>query len=303
MLRALLLGILASSAVVACKGKSDSPAVPAGTAAGKVVAISGSVEATRAGATRQLAMGTEVFGDDEIKTGADGTVEIELFHNHAKWSLIANKQARVDASLAWGMDKQEASKTVEHNTAAAGREAERSAAETSATASEERKKEAPAIAPPTAPRADTTPSRGAPIGGAPGGAPEPAAGEGGGGNATPPPPPPPPPPKPMEEKDEEAPKEKQSAPRQVADKGAPESMKVVISPQTLADKHKPEFAKCFEPNTQATITIDVRMNKSTTSIAGPKKITAKQRTCVADVAKTIDWPVKGSTFQVKVKLD
>jgi hypothetical protein len=77
----------------------------------------------------------------------------------------------------------------------------------------------------------------------------------------------------------------------------------VISPQTLADKHKPEFAKCFEPNTQATITIDVRMNKSTTSIAGPKKITAKQRTCVADVAKTIDWPVKGSTFQVKVKLD
>jgi hypothetical protein len=302
MLRALLLGILASSAVVACKGKRDSSAVPAGTAAGKVVAISGSVEATRAGATRQLAMGTEVFADDEIKTGADGTVEIELFHNHAKWSLIANKQARVDASLAWGMDKQEASKTVEHNTAAAGREAERSAAETSATASEERKKEAPAVAAPTAPQAETAPSRGAPIGGAPGGVPEPSAGEGGGGNATPPPPPPPPP-KATEAKEEEAPKEKQSAPRQVADKGAPESMKVVISPQTLADKHKPEFAKCFDAGTQATITIDVRMNKSTTSIAGPKKVTAKQKTCVADVAKAIDWPVKGSTFQVKVKLD
>jgi hypothetical protein len=245
-------------------------------------------------------MGTEVFADDEIKTGADGTVEIELFHNHAKWSLIANKQARVDASLAWGMDTQEASKTVEHNTAAAGREAERSAAETSATASEERKKEAPAIAQPTAPMTEAAPSRGAPIGGAPGGAPEPAAGKGGGGNAAPPPPPPPP--TATEAKEEEAPQEKQSAPRQVADKGAPESMKVVISPQTLADKHKPEFAKCFEPNAQATITIDVRMNKSTTSIAGPKKITAKQRTCVADVAKAIDWPVKGSTFQVKVTL-
>jgi hypothetical protein len=298
MLRALLLGILALSGAAGCKGKSDSSAVPAKTAAGKVVSVSGTVEATRGGATRPLAAGAEVFADDEVKTGADAAVEIELFHNHAKWSLTANKQGRVDGSLAWGMDKQEASKAVEHNTAAAGREAERSAAETSATATEAPKLEQPKAESMPAPKAEPiAPSTGA------------APGASAGGGAPPPPPPPRMTTKPMadEQIEEKEATKKESAPARdkgapMADPVAPHDAKNVISPQTVADRHKPEFAKCFAESTPATITIDVRMNKASTSISGVKNVTAKQRTCVAGVAKAIEWPMKGITFQVKVKL-
>src|SRR5688572_31253183 len=78
-------------------------------------------------------MGAEVFADDQVSTAADATVTIELFHNNAKWAVVSNKKARVDASLAWGLDKQAATKPVDHNSAAAGRNGERSAADTSAT--------------------------------------------------------------------------------------------------------------------------------------------------------------------------
>src|SRR6188508_111452 len=106
MLRALLLGLLAVVPAASCKKGGDAPAAAVGASAGKVVEITGKVSATRDGKTRDLALGAEVFRDDQIATGDKSTVTIELVHNGARWAVMANKSSRVDASLAWGLDKQ-----------------------------------------------------------------------------------------------------------------------------------------------------------------------------------------------------
>ncbi|MBA3391735.1 MAG: hypothetical protein H0T89_03775, partial [Deltaproteobacteria bacterium] len=128
MLRAVFGGLIAISIVASCKSKEDAPAVTVGTAAGKVVEVSGKVDATRDGKPRPLAPGAEIFADDVIATGADGAVVIELFHNSARWSVESGRSTRVDASLAWGLSKQQAAAATEHATASAGRNAERAAA-------------------------------------------------------------------------------------------------------------------------------------------------------------------------------
>lgn len=137
MLRAILGGLIAISVVLSgvasCKSKEDAPAVAVRTAAGKVVEVSGKVDATRDGKPRPLAPGAEIFADDVIATGADGAVVIELFHNSARWSVESGRSTRVDASLAWGLSKQQAAAATEHATASAGRNAERAAADTGAT--------------------------------------------------------------------------------------------------------------------------------------------------------------------------
>ncbi|MDQ3300458.1 MAG: hypothetical protein M3619_28095, partial [Myxococcota bacterium] len=133
MLRAVFGGLIAISIVASCKSKEDAPAVTVGTAAGKVVEVSGKVDATRDGKPRPLAPGAEIFADDVIATGADGAVVIELFHNSARWSVESGRSTRVDASLAWGLSKQQAAAATEHATASAGRNAERAAADTGAT--------------------------------------------------------------------------------------------------------------------------------------------------------------------------
>ncbi len=71
--------------IVACG--SSQPDIPAKTDAGKVVELAGKVTATRDAATRTLAVGNSVAPDDVIATAADASVVIELFHNHARWSL------------------------------------------------------------------------------------------------------------------------------------------------------------------------------------------------------------------------
>lgn len=295
MLRALLLGVLAASTAASCKGKSDTPAVAVGTPAGKVVELAGKVEATREGKTRALAVGSEVFGDDQIATADDGTVTIELFHNGARWSVVSNKSARVDASLAWGLDKQAASKTVDHNSAAAGRNAERSAAETASTTAtnEARAQESkPTAAPVTA----AAPAEPVPAPGSP--APDSVAdeapkdredrsAEGGGGT---PPPPPPPPPRP-----------KTAAPRKPAQE---REVAAVITPQAVAERHRAELARCLDPQApKVTITFRVRANQTTVALAGPGNVTAKVRSCVEAIAQKIDWPVTGATFEVALKFD
>jgi hypothetical protein len=115
-----------------------------------------------------LANGATVEGEDVIETGADGNVVIELSHNLARWELGANQTSKVRESSAWSLAKKTGSvAAVEQNSAAAGRPAERSAAETSVSA----------------PREETRAAEAAPAQAAP----PPAAA------ATPAPPPPPPP--------------------------------------------------------------------------------------------------------------
>jgi hypothetical protein len=133
MLRAVLLGLLCVS-TAACKGKQDSaPATQSGPA-GTVVDVTGAV--TVAG--KPLAKGATVAADDVVDTGADGHVIIELTHNQAKWELGPNKHEKVNASLAWSLAKNEGTaKPVDQDTSAAGRPAERSAADTEVTATKE----------------------------------------------------------------------------------------------------------------------------------------------------------------------
>jgi len=174
MLRTVLVSLLA---LAACKDDgakaSDPPAQ--GMTAGKVVEASGTVSATRDGKSRALAAGAEVAGDDTVETGADGHVVIHLAHNNATWDLGANKKQRVDASMAWTLAKQDGSAaTVDQATSAAGRHAERSAADTVATA----EPQAQSAAPPAASAAPAAPPK-----------PEPM--ERGDKGAAPPPPPPP----------------------------------------------------------------------------------------------------------------
>jgi len=310
MLRALLLGVLTVSAVASCSKNADAPAVAVGTAAGKVIEINGKVEATREGKTRELAMGADVFRDDQIATSADATVTIELFHNGAKWAVVSNKQARVDASLAWGLDKQQASKAVEHNSAAAGRNAERSAAETAQTTA---MKDSPKPGAMPAPPAEPAAAESAPM-------PQPTGRgdeEGGGpkGGAATPPPPPPPPARPGST----AAPANTAAPRKVADvadlkpdaepaKNMPrqeretDRAKIVVGPQQVAERHRDDFKKCLDPKASSlTITIKVRDNKTKVALGGTGTRTAQILACVDAVAQKIDWPVKGSTFEVALK--
>src|SRR5690349_2997829 len=134
MLRAVLLGVLSLSAV-ACKSGSDSPKSQPGVAAGKGIEVSGSVTVQHEGVARPLAKGDSVEGDDVVETGADGNVIVELAHNLARWELGPNKKSKVRESVAWGLAKKSGeSGNVQHDTAAAGRPAERSAADTSVTA-------------------------------------------------------------------------------------------------------------------------------------------------------------------------
>lgn len=134
MLRAVLLGVL-SLTIVGCKGKDESPTSQIGVAAGKAIEVSGTVTLHHGSESRALAKGDTVEGDDVIETGADGSVQIELAHNNATWELGANKKVKVRESLAWNEAKKDKSaKAVEQDSAAAGRHAEKNAADTTVSA-------------------------------------------------------------------------------------------------------------------------------------------------------------------------
>jgi hypothetical protein len=130
MVRAVLLGVLAAAAVSAC-GKNDAaPTAQPGAVAGKVLEVSGAVSV----AGKPLAVGDAVKTDDAVETGADGNVVIELAHNQARWELGPNHKVKPSDSLAWTAAKKTGSAAqVDQTTSAAGRPAERSAADTEAT--------------------------------------------------------------------------------------------------------------------------------------------------------------------------
>jgi hypothetical protein len=174
MVRSILVGLLVISGASACKGGSDAPAVEPGKTVGKVLEVTGKVTATRGTATRDLDASSTVSGDDVITTSGDGRVTILLAHNNAKWDLGPNKHEQVSTSMAWQLAKVDApAGKVDETTTAAGRHAERAAANGESAAapaveSARAREEAPGAPPPTQ---------------------APAAG----GEAMPPPPPPPPP--------------------------------------------------------------------------------------------------------------
>jgi hypothetical protein len=134
--RRVLLGCALALAmpVAACGSHEPAADVVPGAPAGDVTELAGDVHATRGGATRALAKGDVVSGDDVITTGADGRVTIVLRHNQVAWSLGPNLQKRVADSAAWAAAKGAASVAVtDDRSSAAGRHAERMAADTSAT--------------------------------------------------------------------------------------------------------------------------------------------------------------------------
>ena len=117
-----------------CSSKgSGAPKVEPGKPAGDVREVTGAVTATRSGEKRVLAVGDEVSGDDVIETGPDGSIVIELRHNEVEWSLGPGQKKQVAESAAWKAPKGGKGSTDERSTAA-GRHAEREAAETAETA-------------------------------------------------------------------------------------------------------------------------------------------------------------------------
>jgi hypothetical protein len=154
MLRAVLLGVLTVTSVVACKSEGGTSAKSQpGVAAGKVVEVKGAVTVKHGDASRPLAAGESVEGDDVVTTGADGNVVIELAHNLVRWELGPNKTQKVRDSIAFKAAKNTAPvANVDQDTAAAGRPAERSAVGTTAMEVEDKAdSEAPAAAAPAAP--------------------------------------------------------------------------------------------------------------------------------------------------------
>jgi hypothetical protein len=194
MLRSILVGLLAISAVHACKGGgADAPAVQPGVTVGKVVEITGTVTATRGTQTRTLDASSTVSGDDVIQTSGDGRVTILLAHNNATWALGPNKQEHVAGSMAWKLAKADSpAAAVDETTTAAGRHAERQAA-TGEADSAGRMREAESA---------KAPAEAAPAAAAPAAAPAPVTTAAPGGGAAPRAvvPPPPPPPAPAREK-------------------------------------------------------------------------------------------------------
>ncbi len=153
MARPVLFAVLlAVTGVAACGGtKASGPAIVAGAPAGKVTTLQGVVTATRGAARRTLATGDDVSGDDVIETGADGRVTVLLAHNQVPFSLGPGRRQVVGASPAWSAPRgTEVAVTSGDRSGAAGRHAEREAADTLASAPS-------AAAPAAAPAAPTAP--------------------------------------------------------------------------------------------------------------------------------------------------
>lgn len=147
LLVVLVLAVAGLSGAACSKdAPASDPAAVAGPA-GKVVEATGKVTASRAGATRALAAGAEVFADDTIETASDASIVIELAHNQARWAVEGGMKARVDASLAWGLAQQAPVARVDHATSAAGRHAEKTAAETKEGAATARPEETSVVKP------------------------------------------------------------------------------------------------------------------------------------------------------------
>ncbi len=152
-MKAWIVVVVTALALVACKkGKREAPAVVPGAPAGDVLDVTGTVTASRGQDIRTLKAGDEVSGDDLITTAPDASVVIELRHNHVKWSLKGGYSKVLGESAAWRAAKQgDPSASLGERTTAAGRHAEREAADTAAAQAPAPSPGAPALMARTAP--------------------------------------------------------------------------------------------------------------------------------------------------------
>ncbi len=125
-------------AAVACGKSGDSRPAP-DQVAGEIVEVAGDVQIEQAGATAAAVVGAKVHGADTVITGADGHVTVLLYHNRARWTLDGGKRKRIDQSVAWRAPKSAGGSLLaegagDQGTSAAGRHAEKEAADTRATA-------------------------------------------------------------------------------------------------------------------------------------------------------------------------
>lgn len=154
-----LLALLLLAAPGCGNGAGDRPA---SGPAGKVTAVTGEVRAERGEppASRTLALGDVVHAEDVVITAADASVRIVLDHNQATWTLEGGERRPVRESVAWTVPQQQRADPLarddEDRTTAAGRHAEREAADTRATAADTEATDEPAapgaeLEPPPAP--------------------------------------------------------------------------------------------------------------------------------------------------------
>ncbi|MEO8842354.1 MAG: hypothetical protein ABI591_08870 [Kofleriaceae bacterium] len=258
MVRAVLLGLLATAAVAAC-GKNDTPpAAQPGAVAGKVLEVSGAVSV----AGKPLAVGDPVKTDDAVETGADGNVVIELAHNQARWELGPNHKVKPSDSLAWTAPKKAGSAAqVDQATSAAGRPAERSAADTEATP------RAPVAAPPAEEKA-----------GAPGAAPAAAS-------------PAPPPPQRAAAHTEAPPKIQPLA--AVRDEEAPKASRgAMASPTTQLQA----LASCVPAGSSVHIKAHIASHVPTISFVG--EVDAAVQKCIRDAAPKLTLAIDAGDVDV-----
>ncbi|MFT3693261.1 MAG: hypothetical protein QM831_08970 [Kofleriaceae bacterium] len=297
MTRALFGAVIC---VVACgKSASDNAAQP-GAIAGKVLEVSGQVTANG----KPLAVGDAVKTDDTVETGADGNVAIELAHNGARWTLGPNLKKKPTESLAWNQAKAGGSAAgTDQATSAAGRPAERSAAESNTTADESAPRTgAPApsaAAPAPAPGAvaqeaakDSTPppakaavSRGMP-------SPQAAT--------TPAPPPPPPPPPSMQPSAGEG--GGGSFDKETSDDGvvsankksAPVAHAMGVNPDSVSLKKA--FAKC----TKAAVSVSVTVKDHVATVSFPTPLDETVELCINRAASSTKIVGVDTTFTIKI---
>lgn len=141
-------------AVAACGKSGDGRPAP-DQVAGEVVEVAGDVQIEQGGATTAAVVGAKVHGADTIITGADGRVTVLLYHNRARWALDGGKRKRVDQSVAWRAPKSAGGSLLaegagDQGTSAAGRHAEKEAADTRATARADEATPEPTMPPPAA---------------------------------------------------------------------------------------------------------------------------------------------------------
>jgi hypothetical protein len=280
----LLVMVLAVSAV-ACGNKDDAAAVQpaAGESAGKVLEVEGKVTVRG----KQLAVGDALKADDPIETGADGRVVVELSHNLARWELGPNKSQKVNESIAWKLPRNDGNSTVViQDMSAAGRPAERNAADTAASAP------APAAAapaaepapapspppPPPAPAAQPAPGGGAAKGAsrAPAAAAAPVM----------------PPPKPEAKADKLAQPAEEKEP---VVRGGPKK-----SAESLIEAKEPALRACLGPGDVVKIHVEVDTSgKPTTTIDGASS--AKVSTCLKAVIAKLSLPAAKASVNVTIE--
>ena len=119
--RGLVIALVAAGASACGSSGNAAPVVVAGAPAAVIVELAGKVEAMRGGQLRVLAAGQELSGDDEVRTGADGSITLRLLHNDAIVTLPSGRTEVLSRSPAWALAKASTMSTGIEISAAAGR--------------------------------------------------------------------------------------------------------------------------------------------------------------------------------------